>query len=229
MSNAPTTAVVADALEAAAGKLDALFDDTSAFDNLDKFHDLQAGPDTFDSANWLEALVDDRLKGLRAHGEAMQVSITDLAEKLRRVAARFREADDAFADSLQTGAVEIIDTWVGDTVDYTFDEAENTDVVWQGPDTQEAPHGDRFDIDKGAAVYDKDGNVKVWMPDAEGLDYAGEDPGGIFREVNEDGDGEDIEYKGGFIADDVPDKENKEGARNERGEFDVYIHRDREK
>ncbi len=160
-----TTNVEPAALEAAAKKLDDLFADTSAFENLEKF-ELQAGPDTFDSANWLEALVDDRLKGLMAHGDAMKETCTDLAEKLRKIAKKFTDADSANAEALQTGALEIIDTWVGDTVDISFDDAEKTDVNFKGQDTKDVPRDDHFAIDKGNAVYDSNGQVKINMPGA---------------------------------------------------------------
>lgn len=170
-----TTNVEPAALEAAAKKLDDLFADTSAFENLEKF-ELQAGPDTFDSANWLEALVDDRLKGLMAHGDAMKETCTDLAEKLRKIAKKFTDADSANAEALQTGALEIIDTWVGDTVDISFDDAEKTDVNFKGQDTKDVPRDDHFAIDKGNAVYDSNGQVKINMPGAKDLDYDGQDP-----------------------------------------------------
>jgi hypothetical protein len=218
MAEAPTTKVTADALKAAAKKLDDLFADTSAFENLEKFEDLQAGPDTFDSANWLEALVDDRLKGLQAHGDAMKASVTDLAEKLVKIEKQFRDADDANADALQNGALEIIDTWVGDTMDISFEDAENTDVNFKGPDTKDVPREDHFDIDKGNAVY-KDGKVTIKFPKADGLDYDGQDPGGIFDEANEDGEGEDFKYNDGFIFDEKGDHENKEGAKSDPGAF----------
>jgi hypothetical protein len=217
-----TTQIDPAALEAAAKKLDDLFADTSAFENLEKF-ELQAGPDTFDSANWLEALVDDRLKGLMAHGDAMKASITDLAEKLRKIAKKFQEADDKNAESLQNGALEIIDTWVGDTVDISFDDAEKTDVNFKGQDTKDVPRDDHFKIDKGNAVYDENGQVTIDMPKADGLDYDYQDPGGIFKEANEKGGGTDFKYEGGFLADDIGDKDNKEGARNEKNKFEIDI------
>ncbi len=210
MAEAPTTKVTADALDAAAKKLDGLFDDTSAFENLEKFEDLEAGYKDFDSANWLLALVDDRLKGVQAHGDAMKSSITDLAEKLRKIAKNFRDADEANADALQDSSLKVIDTWVGDTVDISFDDAEYTDTVWQGQDTKDTTHGDAYKIDKGAPVYGPNGAIDITLPKSIGRDDDKDNIAGLFDDANsKNDDGTDFKYDGGFIHDDDPDWDNK--------------------
>ncbi len=121
----PSTTVVADKLQAAATKLRDLVDDADmkVFGVLTSdYKDLEAGK--FDSAVWLEALVQDRLRGIDEHGKAMKKALDDLADKLDKIADLFRKNDDANAASLQGEAYDIITTWADSTADLSIPKAE---------------------------------------------------------------------------------------------------------
>ena len=93
------TSFDADAIKTSADKLGSIMDDMSAFDDL-KNHWPNAG--NFNTAQWIERIVDDRRNAIVEHGERLKKVLGDLKVGLHQVADDFTDADGDNATKIQS-------------------------------------------------------------------------------------------------------------------------------
>lgn len=93
------TSFDADAIKTSADKLGSIMDDMSAFDNL-KNHWPNAG--NFNTAQWIERIVDDRRNAVVEHGERLKKVLADLKVGLHQVASDFTNADGDNASKIES-------------------------------------------------------------------------------------------------------------------------------
>ncbi|GAB3746647.1 hypothetical protein GCM10027598_85140 [Amycolatopsis oliviviridis] len=86
-----------EAIKVSAEKIGKIMDDMSAFQAL-KAQWPNAGK--FETAVWLEHIIDDRRNGIVAHGEHLQTVLHDLRATLISIADGFKNTDDDNAKSI---------------------------------------------------------------------------------------------------------------------------------
>ncbi|RSN39928.1 hypothetical protein DMC64_37045 [Amycolatopsis sp. WAC 04197] len=122
----------AEAIKASAGKLGTIMDDMSAFQAL-KEHWPNAGK--FETAVWLEQIVDDRRNGIVAHGEHLQTVLNDLRATLTSIADGFESTDDENAKAILKSIQGLEAKISGDIAQYD----QQTEAVQQNTAGQATP------------------------------------------------------------------------------------------
>ncbi|MEU6128904.1 hypothetical protein ABZ805_06995 [Saccharopolyspora sp. NPDC047091] len=101
---ADTTAFSPDDIKNAANEIGKLTEDMAAFQEL-KAHWPNAGH--FETAQWLERIVDDRRNGLVAHAERLKNIFDNMKTDLTAIANDFENADGENADKIKAEVADM--------------------------------------------------------------------------------------------------------------------------
>ncbi|UMP06956.1 hypothetical protein [Amycolatopsis sp. EV170708-02-1] len=95
------------AIRLSAGKLGDIMNDMSAFTAL-KVTVPNAG--SFEVAKWLEQIVQDRVNGIVAHAEHLQIALRNMDTTLTQIANEFENADGENAKRIKASIAELQST-----------------------------------------------------------------------------------------------------------------------
>ncbi|GAA5151907.1 MULTISPECIES: hypothetical protein [Amycolatopsis] len=133
------TAFNSDAIKESANRLGSIMDDMSAFDEL-KPQWPNAGH--FDTAQWLERVVDDRRNGVVAHAERLKIVLNDLKTNLTAIAEDFTSTDGDNAGKIKS-RVDTMESTISSDVTSLSQNTENEQHNFSGgPEKPEENNSD---------------------------------------------------------------------------------------
>jgi len=195
------TCIDAGAMERAATDLEGLITDATLkdFDNLKSFV-LEAGPDGFDAAKWLEHVVIDRRHGMIEHVKTLKFVFDGLAKTLRNISKTISTTDTNAAGDLNGQAITELNGWITNSRGHSIPPAAPTgsgrQKNYNSGDNQN-PEGafTSYDVDAAYAHPDDEVKLTVPLPGDKGHLPAGaifDEYGKIITEANAGGSGSDI-------------------------------------
>jgi hypothetical protein len=141
-----STKFKADDIKKSADVIGGLLNDMSAFTKL-KPHWPNAG--SFELAQWLERIVDDRRNGIVAHAEHLKLTFEDMQTSLKKIATDFENADGENAKKIIAALDEMQGKISGDigTLDQN---TENSQHNFSGGGEKNNNDGDGYNDDTTA-------------------------------------------------------------------------------
>lgn len=133
-------------IKACADRIGGLLDDMGAFTKL-KPHWPNAG--SFELAQWLERIVDDRRNGIVAHGEHLKLTFEDMQTTLTTIANDFENADGDNAKKI-LGAIDDLKGKITDDISSMDENTENSQHNFSGGDDKNNNDGDGYNDDTTA-------------------------------------------------------------------------------